>query len=544
MKLTRKGIQCAEEWNRAGIGLPQYDIDTINKNTIENPRWIHFGAGNIFRGFLAAVQQKLLNKGCTDYGIIAVESFDYQIIDKVYVPYDNLSLLVLMAHDGTMQKDVISSVSESLKADSTNTKQWERLQEIFQSSTLQMVSFTITEKGYALKQMNGEWQPVVDADMKNGPATPKHTISIITSLLYKRYQSGKYPLAVVSMDNCARNGEKLCNSIITIATNWRDQGYVEDDFLDYLKNDSSITFPWTMIDKITPHPSVDIQQMLLEQNLEDMNIVETNTGTLTAPYVNSEVKEYLVVEDCFPNGRPCLEKAGVIFTDRVTVDLTEKMKVGTCLNPLHTALAIFGCLLGYQSIAEEIKNKDLLGLVNKIAFDEGMPVVADPGIIDPKAFVKEVIEQRFTNLYIPDTPQRIAADTSQKIPVRYGKTLESYLQRNDSSIQTLTYIPLVFAAWCRYLIGIDDEGNPMKLSPDPQLLQLQKCLEGLSLGNLENYEKKLRPILKNKDIFGVDLYEVKLANRIACMFYTMLIEKGGVRKTLTSYLHEERESCI
>ena len=78
-------------------------------------------------------------------------------------------------------------------------------------------------------------------------------------------------------------------------------------------------------------------------------------NTYVAPFVNAEETEYLVIEDKFPNGRPELEKGGLIFTTRETVDKVEKMKVCTCLNPLHTALAVFGCLLDYNLISAEMK---------------------------------------------------------------------------------------------------------------------------------------------------------------------------------------------
>ena len=84
-----------------------------------------------------------------------------------------------------------------------------------------------------------------------------------------------------------------------------------------------------------------------EDGFEDTDLIITSKNTYTAAFVNAEETEYLVIEDTFPNGRPPLEKAGFIFTDRETVDKVEKMKVCTCLNPLHTALAIFGCLLSY-----------------------------------------------------------------------------------------------------------------------------------------------------------------------------------------------------
>ncbi|MBR6637949.1 MAG: mannitol dehydrogenase family protein, partial [Lachnospiraceae bacterium] len=77
-----------------GYELPQFDRSKVKENTLNEPTWIHFGAGNIFRAFPAAVLQKLLNKGIYDKGIIVGEGFDYEIIEKAYKPYDSLSLLV------------------------------------------------------------------------------------------------------------------------------------------------------------------------------------------------------------------------------------------------------------------------------------------------------------------------------------------------------------------------------------------------------------------------------------------------------------------
>lgn len=80
--------------------------------------------------------------------------------------------------------------------------------------------------------------------------------------------------------------------------------------------------------------------------LEDLAAHRHLRGTYIAAFVNAEKPQYLVVEDRFPNGRPVLEKAGVYLTDRDTVNRTERMKVTTCLNPLHTAMSVYGCMLG------------------------------------------------------------------------------------------------------------------------------------------------------------------------------------------------------
>lgn len=536
LHLKYNDLDKKEMWSKADIELPKYDIKKIVENTYNCPKWVHFGAGNIFRGFIAALQQRLLNLGLSDNGIIAVESFDFQIIDKIYKPYDNLSLLVLMNPDSTLDKEVIASVVESVKADAADALQWERLQEIFKNPSLQMVSLTITEKGYALSGLSGEFFPVVKTDIEKGSECPKHTMSIIASLLYMRYKAGKYPVSIVSMDNCSKNGEKLFNSVYKISEEWVKKGYIEEGFLSYLSDENLVAFPWSMIDKITPHPSEYVKNHLSEKGVEDINIVLTNTKTLIAPFVNTEIKQYLVIEDMFPNGRPPLEKAGVLFTDRDTVEKTEKMKVSTCLNPLHTALAIFGCLLVFTSIASEMEDEDLKLLVEKIAYEEGMPVVVNPGIINPEEFVREVISERFPNPFIPDTPQRIAADTSQKMPIRFGQTLSAYINHSELNVKNLKYIPLVFAGWCRYLIGIDDKGEIMELSPDPMLEELQSFVKGVELGCKDNCVEKIKPILCNKDIFGVDLYEAGLGVKTEKIFIEMLEGKGSVRKVLHKYL--------
>ncbi|MDT2260316.1 hypothetical protein P7H06_13480 [Paenibacillus larvae] len=183
-----------------------------------------------------------------------------------------------------------------------------------------------------------------------------------------------------------------------------------------------------MIDRITPNPSSKIAKLLEESGFEDTTILHSKKHTNIAPFANTEEAHYLVIEDKFPNGRPIFEKVGVIMTDRDTVDKADTMKVTTCLNPLHTALAIFGCLLGYESIATEMEDPDLLTLVQQIGYKEGLPVVVNPEIINPKMFIDEVILKRLPNKYIPDTPQRIATDTSQKIAIRFGETIKNMLK--------------------------------------------------------------------------------------------------------------------
>ena len=532
MKLTREGLRSAEEWKAAGYMLPQYDREAIYRNTMRNPRWIHFGAGNIFRAFQANIMQRLLNREVCDTGLIAAEGYDAEIIDRVNKPCDDYSILATLKADGSIEKTVIGSVLQSYVLDPERKEEFGQLKKVLCNPSLQMASFTITEKGYNVYDKQGELLPGIRTDLEHGPENPKSYIGKVASLIYARFLAGSFPLALVSMDNCSRNGERLSEAVLVFGEGWEERGLVQNGFLDYLKDPRKITFPWSMIDKITPRPDETVLRMLKADGLEDLDIVVTAKHTYTAPFVNAEECEYLVIEDRFPNGRPLLEKGGVIFTDRATVEKVEKMKVGACLNPIHTALAVFGCLLGYRKISDEMKQPLLKKLAARLGYDEGLPAAVNPGIIEPAKFLKEVLTVRIPNPFMPDTPQRIATDTSQKLAARFGGTIRTYLASESLSVSELRIIPLVFAGWLRYLLGVDDGGKPFPLSPDPMQEELAEQLKEIRLGQISGAEDAVRPILKNDRIFGVDLYQAGLAAKVLDNFKEMLHGPGAVQACL------------
>lgn len=538
LNLNRDSLKNPEAWKKLGFELPEFDPKQVAGRTEKSPEWIHFGSGNIFRSFIAVLDQTLLNEQKAKTGVVAVDTYDPEVIERVYRPHDNMSILVLMNADGTLDKKVIASVGGSLYGDPECPKDWERLKTAFRAPSLQMASFTITEKGYRLRGLSGDYLPDVAADLKNGPAAPKHVMTKVCALAYERFRAGKLPLALVSMDNCSHNGEKLEASVLEVADKWAAGGLVDKDFPAYLRNEADVTFPWTMIDKITPRPSDAIRAELEKDGIGGMGVTVTAKETYIAPFVNAEGPQYLVVEDRFPNGRPPLEAAGVLFTDRRTVEKTERMKVTTCLNPLHTALAVFGCLLGYKTIAEEMRDPDLAALVRRIGYREGMPVVVNPGVLDPKAFLDEVVEKRLPNPYIPDTPQRIATDTSQKLSIRYGETIKSYAADPQLNVHSLRCIPLVLAAWFRYLLGVDDSGAKMAVSPDPLFGELQTALSGVKVGDPSSADGKLKPLLANSKLFGLDLNEAGLGETVEKDFKQMLRGSRAVRDTLSQCIRE------
>ncbi|HIV28808.1 MAG TPA: mannitol dehydrogenase family protein [Candidatus Ornithocaccomicrobium faecavium] len=485
----------APEWAQKGYDLPKFDVERVRAAA---PRWVHFGAGNIFRSFIACAQQTVLDKGLCDHGIVVCEGFDPEIVERAYRPFDNLSVAVSLKANGGIDKRLVASVVESLTfADMA------RLQEIFASPALQMASFTITEKGY-------------DPKFAHAPGSLMGTLA---DLLRHRMRTSAAPIALVSMDNCSRNGEKLQNVIEMLAEG-------DAEFAAYLRE--KVTFPWTMIDKITPRPDPRVAEMLRQDGFEDTELIITARKTYTAAFVNAEEKEYLVIEDNFPNGRPPLEAAGIYFAGRETVSNVERMKVTTCLNPLHTALAVFGCVMGYETICAEMGDPLLKKLVERIGYVEGLPVVVSPGIIDPKTFIDEVVNERLPNVFLPDTPQRIATDTSQKLAIRFGETIKAHVARGD--VDALVGIPLALAGWFKYLSGVGDDGAPFALSPDPRLPLFAEPLTAENAGRL------IPPVLRDTSIFGLDLEEAGLANRVLAYAQDMLA--GTARAVLERELKD------
>ena len=109
MQLNRAGLADKSAWEAKGYALPSFDYETVQKNTKENPFWVHFGVGNIFRAFQCNVVQNLLNAGVLDRGLTVAEGYDYEIIEKMNRPHDDLSILVTLKANGTVEKSVTGS---------------------------------------------------------------------------------------------------------------------------------------------------------------------------------------------------------------------------------------------------------------------------------------------------------------------------------------------------------------------------------------------------------------------------------------------------
>ncbi len=535
MLSLKKWQEQRKELEEVGIKLPTCDVDATRAAGVAQPRWIHFGGGNLYRAFHAEIAQDLLDAGELARGVVVVETFRPFTVDEIYAPYNNDILQVIMNADGSLNERVLSSTAAGYFCNPARPEDYARVRGYFESPDLQLATFTITEKGYGLTGADGELLPYVAAEIEAGPEHAASSMGIVCDLLLARFNAGAAPVAMVSTDNFSRNGERFRAAVLTIAEGWQKAGHVSQEFVDYVADEARVSFPWTMIDRITPNPSPETEAALKEQGFDDLGLIP-NGPVNFAGFSNTEAAHYLVVEDSFPNGRPALDKAGVILCDRDTAEKADTMKVTACLNPLHTCLAVYGCLLGYTRIWQEMDNADLVSVVRHLGYDEDLPVVVDPKVIDPKAFIDELVGERLPNKSLPDAPQRIATDTSQKIPIRYGHTINSYIAAGKD-VSGLTYIPLVIAGWLRYLLAVDDKGEAFEPSPDPLLAELQSHLEGIELGcaDAAAVHEAVSPILSNKEVFACDLYEVGLGEKVEALLMELLAGPGAVAATIKKY---------
>ena len=195
-----------------------------------------------------------------------------------------------------------------------------------------------------------------------------------------------------------------------------------------------------------------------------------------------------------------------------------------------------GVVLGYDLFAHMLNtNEDMMKMARMVAYDEGLPVVPNPGILSPQAFVDELFNDRFPNEYLGDTNLRLAVDVSQMVGIRFGETVKAYVEKYGDASR-LTAIPLGIAGWLRYLLAVDDAGNHYELAPDPMKEELTEQLKDIVVGHPETFKDQLKPILSNERLFFTDLYKDGVGEKIETMFREMIAGPGAVKATIHKYV--------
>jgi mannitol 2-dehydrogenase len=304
------------------------------------------------------------------------------------------------------------------------------------SPATQIVSLTITEGGYPVDDNTGEYL----ADSPN--AGQGSAFAIIAAGLEARRQNGGAPLTIMSCDNILSNGK------VTRAAAMGEAARHGDDLLAWIE--ASVSFPNSMVDRITPATSDNDRSWLAETHA-----IEDRWPVVTEPF------RQWVIEDNFAGERLPLEEIDVIVTD--DVEPYEFMKL-RLLNAGHSCMAYLSALLGITTVDKAMAHPSIDEYLARFLHDEAKPVLPDVAGIDIDDYISTLVE-RFRNPAIGDQIARLCLDGSAKFPKFLLPTVRAQIAAgNNASLSALA-----LAGWCQYLLGVDELGDAIDISADPLL---------------------------------------------------------------------------
>ena len=472
----------------ADVSLPHYDRRDVTTGIV------HIGVGNFHRSHQAMYIDTLMNGGAAmDWGIcgIGLQPSNIKMRD-VLAAQDGLYTLVLRHGDGTWDARVIGSIVEYLFAPDDPEAAIEKMA----APTTRIVSLTVTEGGYNLDAVTGEFNssdaPVV-ADLRPG-AVPRTVFGLVTEALARRRDRGIPAFSVLSCDNIQGNGH-VSRRAFTAFARLRDPGLA-----DWMTR--HVRFPNCMVDRITPQTTDgDRAELSRRFGLDDQWPV------LCEPFTQ------WVLEDNFTDGRPRLEDVGVQIVSDVEPHELMKLRL---LNASHQALCYPGYLVGYRLVHEVTTDPLFARFLLDYMTSEAIPTLRPVPGIDLAGYARQLIE-RFSNPEVRDTVARLCANTSDLIP----KFLLPVIRQQLATGGPFTRSAAVVASWARYAEGTDENGEPYEIDDGlaPQLQAAAGRQRGHPTAFLED----------NRAVFG-ELADDPRFTRVYSSILTSLFERG-VRKT-------------
>ncbi len=416
------------------VRRPAYDRSRVTASIV------HFGVGGFHRAHEAMYLDTLMDDGLAlDWGLCGVGALphDRQIIDTLRAQ-DGLYTLVVKHPDGRREPRVIGSIVEVMFAPDDPKAVVDRLAD----EQTRIVSLTITEGGYLVNQVSGEFdaddssiQADLTADFAGGDS-PTTVFGFITAGLDRRRAEGRAPFTVMSCDNLPDNGDVAKRMICAFAR-------LKDPALaDWME--AEVAFPNCMVDRITPVTTP-----------EDIAGLSEDFGVADGWPVVCEPFTQWVLEDRFGQGRPPFEDAGVQMVDDVVPYELMKLRL---LNASHQALCYLGFLSGYRYAHEVCQDPLFASFLLAYMEQEGSPTLPDVPGVDLDAYRHQLVE-RFANPEVRDTLARLCAESSDRIP----KWLVPVIQANLRTGGQIDLSALVVASWARYAEGVDEHGNPIEV---------------------------------------------------------------------------------
>lgn len=412
------------------VSVPAYDRSATRVGVV------HLGVGGFHRAHQAMYLDTLMNDGeALDWAIcgVGVLPHDRRVIETL-AAQDGLYTLVVKHPDGRREARVIGSVAEVLLAPDDPQAVLDRLAD----PQVRVVSLTITEGGYLVNQVTGEFDaddPSIAGDLQPG-AVPATAFGYLVAALARRRAEGTTPFTVLSCDNIPHNGD-VTKRMLTAFARLKDA-----ELADWMQ--SQVSFPNCMVDRITPVTAPeDVERLAADLGVDD------GWPVVCEPFTQ------WVVEDDFRDGRPPLEHAGVQVVDDVTPYELMKLRL---LNASHQAIAYLGHLAGYTYAHEVCADPDFVAFVLGYMEHEGSPTLPEVPGVDLDAYRDQLVE-RFANPEVRDTLARLAAESSDRIP----KWLVPVIAENLRTGGEIRRSALVVASWARYAEGTDEQGRPIEV---------------------------------------------------------------------------------
>ena len=403
---------------------------------------VHLGTGAFHKAHQAVYTDDALAEG-GDWMITGVSLRSGDVADALN-PQDGLYTLVVRGQDGTSAR-VIGSIARVLVA----PREPDTVMDALTAPQTKIVSLTITEKGYGVDPKTGgldRTHASIAPDLAD-PRWPTGAVGYLVEALRLRRERGIAPFTALCCDNLPHNGKVLRRLVSEFAA------VVDPDLGVWI--DANVTFPSTMVDRITPASTeTTFSDALRLTGFEDRAAVETEPFT------------QWVIEDGFVAGRPRWEAGGAIFAKDVAP--YEKMKL-RMLNGAHSMLAYCGYIASHQYVRDVMKDADLARLVARQMDAAARTLDPVPGV-DLTAYKADLLA-RFANPAIAHQTYQIAMDGTQKLPQRLIEPAMATLRAGGS----MDAYAFAVAAWMRYCLGMDEQGRTYALR-DPREAEIATLL--------------------------------------------------------------------
>ena len=480
------------------VKIPAYDRSELKTGIL------HIGTGNFYRAHEACYTDEILNRNNPSWGICGVGILEADSrMHNILKSQDNLYTLMVRETDGRLDPRIIGSVVENLFGPENPQTVIEKMAD----PDVKIISLTITEGGYNVDAATGSFimsEPSIQWDLHHTDH-PKTVFGYLTQAMKRRRDRGLPGITILSCDNIQHNGN-ICRKMLIAFMKAAEPGLIE-------WTDNHITFPNSMVDRITPAtmPS-DINNLRAQYEIEDAWPV------VCEPFIQ------WVIEDDFANGRPSWESAGVQFVNDVSP--YEKMKI-RLLNAGHSLIGLLGSLIGYGSINEAVMDPLLEKILRKFMDDEVTPLLGEMEGIDLKMY-KESLIQRFTNPYLKDRLSRICSESSAKIPKFLLPTIKEQLVRGGS-IEIGT---LILAAWCHYLERAGTHGYNYEIK--------DSMIDILQQGALDSASGDPKAFVKIDAVFGDLVHSSRFVNTYIPMINSL--RDHGIKHVLMLILTQNKKA--